>query len=55
MMLLLCYEGKSWGSHACIYVMCIGIILHYIMLVRTRNFDIHVRHDIMGPFLFCVV
>ena len=50
MMLMLCYECKSWGPHACMYVMCIGLLLHYVMLVWTRTFDIYVRHDIMRVF-----
>ena len=48
----LCYEWKSWGSHACMHVIYIEILLRYIMLVRTRTFDIYVHHDIMRAFLF---
>lgn len=34
------------------YVMCIEILFHYLMIVRTRKFDIYVPHDIMRVFLF---
>ena len=49
---MLCYECKSWGPHVCMCVMCIGILSCYVMLVRTRTFDIYVRHDIMRVFSF---
>ena len=55
MILMLCYECKLWGPHACMYVMCIEILPHYVMLVWTRTFDIYVRHDIMRVFFFCGV
>ena len=51
MMLMLCYEWKSWGLHSCMYVMCIGMLLHYVMLVQTLTFNIY-GHDIMHAFLF---
>ena len=37
---ILCFECKLWGPHACMCVMCIEILAHYVMLVRTRIFDI---------------
>ena len=57
MMLMLCYECKSWRPHTCMYVMCIGILPRHVMLVRTCTFDIYVCHDIMRafPFLWCLM
>ena len=47
MILMLCYDFKPWGPHAFMYIMCIKIFPRYVMIVRTRTFDIYVRHDIM--------
>ena len=46
----ICFDFKPWGPHLFIYVMCIGILLHYVMLVRMHTFDTYVRHDIMRAF-----
>ena len=43
---------KIMGPHACMYVMCIGILPRYVMLVRTCTFSIYVHHDIMQAFPF---
>ena len=43
---------KIMGSHACMYVMCIGIPPYYVILVRTRIFDTYSCHDIMRVFSF---
>lgn len=43
---------KIMGPYACMYVMCIEIFFHYVMLVRTRTFAIYVRHYIMRVFPF---
>ena len=50
MILSICFDFKPWGPHVFIYVMCIGIFLHYIILVRMHTFDTYVRHDIMRAF-----
>ena len=54
-MWMICFECKSWEPHACMYVMCIGILPRYVMLVWTRTFNIYVHHYIMraSPFLWC--
>ena len=50
LMLMLCDECKSRERHACMYVMCIELLLCYIMLVWTHTFDIYICHDIMPAF-----
>ena len=47
MMLILCYDFKLREPHAFMYVMYIGILPHYVILVWTHTFDIYVRHDII--------
>ena len=42
----------SCVPHACMYAMCIGILLRFVMLVRTCTINIYVRHDIMWTFPF---
>ena len=48
---------KIMGPNECMYVVCIGILPRYVMLVRTRMFNIYVSHDIMHAFSFlmCLV
>ena len=40
--------------YACLYIICIEILFHYVMLVRACTFDIYVRCDIMLVFFFSV-
>jgi len=43
---------KIMGPRACMYVMCIGILPRYVILVRMHTFDIYVWHVIMKTFSF---
>ena len=43
---------KIMGIHAYMYVMCIGILPRYVMLVRMHTFDIYICYDIMRVFPF---
>ena len=40
------------GTLCMMYVMCIGILSRYVMLVWMHTIDIYVRHDIMQVFPF---